>query len=1484
MKPIFIKSVFIWGIMTVYNPAWGKLLKTENDTSHLQDQLNKSAFNYFIKNVGQYNDPSLLYSYKTKGCNTLFYNNRITYQFISFDRTEFAKVVENSGNYKSHKKICVDNVSLEFVNSLKKPTLNQIETVSSKANYFIGNKPEDWHSNVNNFKTLEYKNLYGGIDLKYYSTSGKLKYDLIVNPGANINDIQLQYSGVENIELNSNGELILTSPRIRLTEKIPVAYQLVNNSMHIVKVSYELKENNIVTFKCSDYDKSLPIIIDPALIYSTYLGGSNDDAFIVQSCVKDDLGNLYLIGTTYSSDFPTKPGSYNLNFNGGSTDAFVVKINTSGNSLIYSTYFGGSDYDFGSGIDINTQTGEIFLAGATWSSNFPLSSNAYQKVNASAGYGGDVYVAKLNNSGSGIIFSTLMGGPNDDQSGPITHDKSGNVYIGGQVGTGYPTTIGSYDTSHNGDYDSFATIVNNDGSSLIASTFIGSPLRDRGISIAIDTNLNVYVLTWVQGSFPVTSGAYDQIFNGGTYDVAVSKFNASLNNLIYSTYLGGSGDDNARINKCLKVDKKGQAYIAIGASNGYPTTPGAYDTSYNGGVSDVAVTKLNSTGSALIYSTFIGGPSDDIAHSIVINNIGEAYITGYCEIDFPFTKCAYDTTYNGGKDIFISKLDSSGSTLLYSTYFGGSNYERGGCIAQERDTVFVVGMTSSTDFPTTTGSFDQTYNGGIYDIFALKLSINSGTTTAAFSSSTNTCVGQQTTFVNNSSGGTAYTWNFGNGSSSNSVNPTHTYSSAGTYTVTLIVSGGCNVDSIKKTVTISPPPSANITGNTTICQGLSTTLTVSGGKTYSWSNGSTDSVLVVSPGSTTTYTVTTNIGSCASAAKTITVNVTPAPTATITGNTNICQGQSTTLTVSGGKTYSWSNGSTDSVLVVSPGSSTTYTVTTNNGSCTSATKTISVNVTAAPTANITGNTTICQGQSTTLTAGGGGTYQWSGGISSTSASVTVSPSSSTTYSVVINSGGCFSLPATVSVNVLMPPTATITGNTTVCQGQATTLTAGGGTSYQWSGGATSTSASIIVSPSSSTTYFLSTSNGSCSSPPTSVTVSVNPLPIADISGITTICQGQSTTLTAGGGISYQWSGGISSVSSSITVSPSTSTTYYVTTNDGTCTSSPASVTVIVTPIPTAGISGITTICSGQSTTLTASGGGNYQWYGGISSTSSAVTVSPSAITTYSVVVNDENCFSQPFSVTVQVLPVPNTTVAGDTTLCPGESITLTANGGSTYNWSSTSSVASSITVSPASTVTYTVIAGNGTCYGTSAIITVHVMPIPAASASPATSLIDHGASVNIVASGGSTYTWTPAIGLSCTNCSNPTATPDTSTIYTVTITDANGCTATAMVSILVKAFCSGNEKDIFIANIFSPNNDGKNDALKAQGNGLKDIYWAIFDRWGNKVFETTDLSKTWDGTYRGEMVVAGTYFYILKATCIQSNSEIDLKGNVTVIR
>ncbi|MBI2271666.1 MAG: gliding motility-associated C-terminal domain-containing protein [Bacteroidetes bacterium] len=670
----------------------------------------------------------------------------------------------------------------------------------------------------------------------------------------------------------------------------------------------------------------------------------------------------------------------------------------------------------------------------------------------------------------------------------------------------------------------------------------------------------------------------------------------------------------------------------------------------------------------------------------------------------------------------------------------------------------------------------------------------------------------------------------------------------------------------------------------TICSGQSATLSVSGGKTYSWSNGSNDSILIVSPVSSTTYTITTSNGSCTSSTKTITVNIVSPPTANITGNTTICQGQSTTLTVSGGKTYSWSNGSSDSVLVVSPGSTTTYTVTTNNGSCTSATKTITVNVTPAPTANITGNTSICQGQSTTLTAGGGGTYQWSGGISSTSASVTVSPSSSTTYSVTVNSGGCFSLPAAVTVNVLMPPTATITGNTAVCQGQSTTLTAGGGTSYQWSGGITSASASIIVSPSSSTTYFLTANNGSCSSPPASVTVTVTPLPIAGISGNTTICQGQSTTLTAGGGISYQWSGGISSASSSITVSPSTSTTYYVTTNDGTCTSSPASVTVIVTPIPTAGITGVTTICSGQSTTLTASGGGNYQWYGGISSTSSSVTVSPSTITTYSVVVNDGSCFSLPFSVTVQVLPVPNTTVAGDTILCPGESRTLTANGGSIYNWSSTSSVVSSITVSPTATTTYTVIAGNGTCYGTSAIITVHVMPTPTASASPATSLIDHGASVNIIASGGGTYTWTPAKGLSCTNCSNPTATPDTSTIYTVTITDANGCTATTMVSILIKAFCNGNEKDIFIANVFSPNNDGKNDVLKAQGNGLKDVYWAIFDRWGNKVFETADLSKTWDGTYRGEMVVAGTYFYILTATCIQSNSEINLKGNVTVIR
>lgn len=514
---------------------------------------------------------------------------------------------------------------------------------------------------------------------------------------------------------------------------------------------------------------------------------------------------------------------------------------------------------------------------------------------------------------------------------------------------------------------------------------------------------------------------------------------------------------------------------------------------------------------------------------------------------------------------------------------------------------------------------------------------------------------------------------------------------------------------------------------------------------------------------------------------------------------------------------------------------------------------------------ITGYDTVCVGDSVTLTAGGAYSYQWSTGA--TTPSITVLAATSTTVSVNGFSGpgvSCDILPFSIAAVTVNPA---ITGNTTICEGSSTTLTASGGTAYQWSTSATT--AAVTVSPAVTTTYFVDVSVGSCTASD-SVTVTVNPSPVASISAVDTICSGESATLIASGGGTYQWSTG--ATTSSVTVSPSAATTYSVVVSNGLCTDS-ASLTLFVNASPIASVSGVNAICAGDTTTLTASGGGTYQWSTG--GTSTSVTVTPSSSTSYSVVVTSPNGCSDTATYPVTVTPVPVASISGSTDICSGASTQLTASGGAAYSWS-TGATTAAITVSAAGT--YSVIVSSGACADT-AFISVNVLPLPVASAGTSDTIFI-GNSTVLNATGGGTYTWSPPAGLSCTNCQDPVADPTQTTIYCVMVTDSNGCTDNDCITIFVDTECG----ELFIPNAFSPNNDNANDRLCIYGSQcIEQMTLVIYDRWGEKVFETTDPSQCWDGTYRGELMNTAVFVYYLEAVLVNGN-VLEKKGNITLLR
>ena len=486
-----------------------------------------------------------------------------------------------------------------------------------KSNYFIGNDPSQWHSNVPNYAKVKYAGVYPGVDLIYYGNQGQLEYDFVVQPGADVRRIILEigmqqmparaHSQRTILHLTKNGDLLVSGEGGEVTLQKPTIYQSVANDgrrgadKHVIDGKYVLVGAHQVGFQVADYDHSKPLVIDPTLAYSTYLGGSNWEA--ANGIAVDASGEAYVTGTTVSSNFPTTAGAFQTHLNGREANAFVCKLNATGSALIYSTYLGGSNGSEASSLAVDA-SGNTYVTGWTASSNFPTTAGAIQTT-FGGGYD-DAFVSKLNATGSALIYSTYLGGGSYDEGHSIAVDALGSAYVTGfSYSSNFPTTVGAFQVALGGYDDAFVSKLNPAGSALIYSTYLGGGRYDDGRGIAVDASGSAYVTGFSYSSnFPTTAGAL-QAKSGGGYDAFVSKLNAGGSALLYSTYLGGGLDD---FGYGIAVDASNNAYVTgLTYSANFPTTTGALQTTLGGGegggYDDAFVAKLNAggTGPRLLY-------------------------------------------------------------------------------------------------------------------------------------------------------------------------------------------------------------------------------------------------------------------------------------------------------------------------------------------------------------------------------------------------------------------------------------------------------------------------------------------------------------------------------------------------------------------------------------------------------------------------------------------------------------------------------------------------------------------------------------------------------------------------------------------------------------------------------------------------------------------------------------------------------------------
>ena len=682
---------------------------------------------HFAPNLGQ-EDPQVKFCARGNGYGLYFTQDGLVLTIIPGGRESTPKIKQTrSFRNQSRPGIAQDPaptvVRLTPVGMRPEVEVASGDPLPGKVNFFLGNDPGQWRTGIPTYGAVIYREAYSGVDLKFYGRGRALEYDLIVKPGADPGQVRFKYDGVKDLEITPEGDLAVYLPQGSvLLQKKPRVYQEIAGEQVFREGKFRVYRDTAEVsygFDLAAHDPRYPLIIDPTLVYSTYMGERGDETG--EAIAVDALGQAIIVGQTTSLNFPVKNPRQSVRGNG---DAFVTKLNAAGNALVYSTYLGGKNEDKALGVAVDV-AGNAYVTGFTKSLDFPVLKpfQGLSRGNAEA------FVTKLNATGSALIFSTYLGGSSNDFGNAIAVDGATNVYVAGRTSSINFPKARALQKVLRGSADAFVTRLNPLGNTLGYSTFLGGSDLDFAEAIAVNALGQAFVTgTTASIDFPV-KGAFQPVNRsiGGT-NAFVTKLEKLGRSLIYSTYLGGSGTPAGRgepsnyvdMAHGIALDPPGNAYVTGETrSINFPTA-----NAFQGvlrGAPDAFVAKLNPQGNGLVYSTFLGGNKEDVGYAIALDINLNAHVTGETgSLDFPLKNPFQGFLINSSA--FVSKFSNGGNTLVYSSFLGGSAADLGSGIALDAGgQAYVTGTTSSLDFPTR-NPFQPNFGGGNTDVFVTKIS------------------------------------------------------------------------------------------------------------------------------------------------------------------------------------------------------------------------------------------------------------------------------------------------------------------------------------------------------------------------------------------------------------------------------------------------------------------------------------------------------------------------------------------------------------------------------------------------------------------------------------------------------------------------------------------------------------------------------------------------------------------------------------------